>query len=56
VIWRLAKLVTFGVIVRKVARNPVVATPARGLFRRFAHRREAGRWHHVEPPEGPPRT
>jgi hypothetical protein len=51
VIGRLLKLFTLGVIVKKVASYPAVATPARGLFRRFARSREAGRWHHVDPPE-----
>jgi hypothetical protein len=39
--------------VRKAVRNPAVATPARALFGRFAKRREAGRWHDVEPPAEP---
>jgi hypothetical protein len=50
---RLLKLLTFGYFARKLARTPAVATPARSLFRRFARRREAGRWHHVDPPDGP---
>ncbi|MDP9257967.1 MAG: hypothetical protein M3Q31_15640 [Actinomycetota bacterium] len=53
-IWRVTKLVAVGVLVRKAARNPAVATPARALFGRFAKRREAGRWHDVEPPAEPP--
>jgi hypothetical protein len=51
VIWRVTKLVAVGVLVRKAVRNPAVATPARALFGRFAKRREAGRWHDVEPPD-----
>jgi hypothetical protein len=51
VINRLVKLVTLGLVVHRIVRTPAVATPARGLFRRFARRREAGRWHYVEPPE-----
>jgi hypothetical protein len=51
VIGRLMKLFALSVIVRKLASYPAVALPARGLFRRFARRREAGRWHHVAPPE-----
>jgi hypothetical protein len=50
-IFRLAKLVTMGVLVRRAVNHPAVAVPARTLFRRFARRREAGRWHHVPPPE-----
>jgi hypothetical protein len=53
VIWRVTKLVAVGVLVRRAARNPAVATPARALLGRFAKRREAGRWHDVEPPEKP---
>jgi hypothetical protein len=54
VIWRVTKLVAVGVLVRKAVRNPAVATPARALFGQFAKRREAGRWHDVEPPAEPP--
>jgi hypothetical protein len=54
VIWRVTKLVAVGVLVRKAVRNPAVATPARAVFGRFAKRREAGRWHDVEPPSAPP--
>ena len=50
-IWRVTKLVAVGVVVRRAARNPAVAAPARTLFGRFAKRREAGRWHDVQPPE-----
>ena len=53
-IWRVTKLVAVGVLVRKAVRNPAVATPERALFGRFAKRREAGRWHDVEPPVEPP--
>ena len=51
---RLVKLVTLGLVVQRVARHPAVATPARGIFQRFSKRRAAGRWHHVEPPDGNP--
>jgi hypothetical protein len=51
VILRVVKLVTVGVLVRRAANHPAVAVPARTVFRRFARRREAGRWHHVPPPE-----
>ena len=44
---RLVKLVTLGLVAWRVARHPAVATPTRG----FSKRRDAGRWHHVEPPE-----
>jgi hypothetical protein len=54
VIWRAAKLVAVGVLVRRVVKNPTVATPARALFGHFAKRRESGRWHDVEPPADPP--
>ena len=53
-IWRVTKLVAVGVLVRRAARNPAVAAPARALFGRFAKRREAGRWHDVQPPVEPP--
>jgi hypothetical protein len=48
---RLVKLGTVVVLVRRASRHPAVAVPARSLFRRFARRREAGRWHDVPPPE-----
>ena len=48
---RLVKLVTLGLVVQRVVRHPAVATPARGLFQRLSSRRDAGRWHHVEPPQ-----
>jgi hypothetical protein len=51
VINRLVKLVTLGLVAWRVARHPAVATPTRGIFSRFSKRRDAGRWHHVEPPE-----
>ena len=53
-IWRLVKLGTAVVLVRRAARHPAVAVPARTVMRRFAKRREAGRWHDVEPPGEPP--
>jgi hypothetical protein len=51
VIVRLVKLGTAVVIVRRAARHPAVAVPARQVAKRFAKRREAGRWHDVPPPE-----
>jgi hypothetical protein len=51
VIVRLVKVGTMVVIVRRAVKHPAVAVPARTLARRFAHRREAGRWHDVPPPE-----
>jgi hypothetical protein len=48
--WRLVKLGTAVVLVRRAARHPALAVPARTVFRRFAVRREAGRWHDVPPP------
>ena len=48
---RLVKLGTVVVIVRRAVRHPAVAVPARTLAKRFAKRREAGRWHDVSPPE-----
>ncbi|MDX6598079.1 MAG: hypothetical protein QOE87_1966 [Gaiellales bacterium] len=48
---RLVKLGTVVVLARRAARHPAVAVPARTLARRFAKRREAGRWHDVPPPE-----
>jgi hypothetical protein len=54
VIARLVKLAIVGSVVRRVSKNPAVATPAKSLFRRFSKRRAAGRWHHVDPPDGPP--
>ena len=50
---RLVKLGTVVVIVRRVVKHPTVAVPARTLGKRFAKRREAGRWHDVPPPEEP---
>ena len=52
VIGRLVKLVHAAARDRAARR----AAPGRGdararLFRRFAQRREAGRWHHVDPPD-----
>jgi hypothetical protein len=54
VIRKIVKLAIVGSVVRRVAQNPAVATPAKGLFRRFAKRRSAGQWHDVDPPDGPP--
>ena len=48
---RLVKLGTVVVVVRRVVKHPAVAVPARTLGKRFAKRREAGRWHDVPPPE-----
>jgi hypothetical protein len=50
---RLVKLGTVVVLARRAARHPAVAVPARTVARRFAKRREAGRWHDVPPPEEP---
>jgi hypothetical protein len=54
VIARLVKLAIVGSVVRRISQNPAVATPAKSIFRRFAKRRAAGQWHHVDPPDGPP--
>ena len=50
-ILRLVKYGTVVVLVRRAARHPAVAVPARTVFRQLARRREAGRWHDVPPPE-----
>ncbi len=47
---RLVKLGTVVVLARRAAKHPAVAVPARTVARRFAKRREAGRWHDVPPP------
>ena len=47
---RLVKLGTAYVLVRRAARHPAVAVPARTVARRFAKRRAAGQWHDVPPP------
>jgi hypothetical protein len=54
VIGRVVKLLIVGSVVRRVAQNPAVATPAKTIYRRFAKRRAAGQWHDVEPPSPPP--
>jgi hypothetical protein len=54
VIWRVTKLVAVGMLVRRAVQDPKVATPARAVFARFAKRREAGRWHDVDPPANRP--
>ena len=53
---RLVKLGTVVVLARRAAKHPAVAVPARTLARRFAKRREAGRWHDVPPPGDPPES
>ena len=45
------KLAIVGSVVKRISQNPAVATPAKSVFRRFAKRRAAGQWHHVDPPE-----
>jgi hypothetical protein len=47
---RLVKLGTVYVVVRRAVKHPAVAVPARQVAKRFAKRREAGRWHDVPPP------
>ena len=53
---RLVKLGTVVVLARRAARHPAVAVPARQVAKRFAKRREAGRWHDVPPPNDPPES
>ena len=48
---RVVKLAIVALVRQRISQNPAVATPARALFRRFAKRRAAGQWHHVDPPE-----
>jgi hypothetical protein len=50
VIRKVVKLAIVGSVVRRISKNPAVATPAKSLFRRFAKRRAAGQWHDVPPP------
>jgi hypothetical protein len=49
-IWRVTKLVAVGVLVRKAVTHPSVQKPAQALYGGFAKRREANRWHDVDPP------
>ena len=51
---RVLKLAIVVSVVRRAAQNPAIATPAKGVWRRFAKRRAAGQWHDVEPPSTPP--
>ena len=49
-IWRVTKLVAVGMVIHRAVTNPAVAKPARVLFGDLAKRREASRWHDVDPP------
>jgi hypothetical protein len=49
-IWRVTKLVAVGMVVHKAVTNPAVAKPAKALVGGFAKRRDASRWHDVDPP------